>query len=190
MADKVAGYCGKIFAAVFTSVVAPLLVHLAVQDISDERARPAQERQAASPRANAPRQSDPAGAGSTYLNQRAGAAPQAAEVVHVIACGVGRTPEAALRDALHTALYQAVTTRVGAGSRTWNDRDLSDDIWRNAGDLILRWEELGSRKEWKLRGLVYHKEVAVEVNGRALADRLTTLSPFGPVNRPSIPIAN
>lgn len=149
MTAKTARYSGKIFAALFTSVVAPLLVHF-VQEIPVEEIRSV----------------------VTPLEPRAGAAPQATEVVHVIACGAGRTPEMSLRDALHTALRQAVAARIGSR----NDWAFADRIERDADDLILRWRELATRKEWNVKGLVYHKEVAVEVNGRALADRLTALA--------------
>lgn len=182
MVTKTAGYCGKILAAVFTSIVAPLVVHLVVQEIPIEEARSAREELTISPAAGALRQSDPSGVVPTPLDRIAEVVPQPDEVVQVIACGAGQTPEAALRDALDTALRQVINDRIG----TRNVRAVTYNIWRGADGLILRWQELRTRKEWKLKGRMYHKEVAVEVNGRVLADRLMAVSAFGLNNRPSI----
>jgi hypothetical protein len=49
---------------------------------------------------------------------------------------------------------------------------LVDEVLRNSGGLIQDWKELGASKQWKLRGTVHHKEVAVNVNCRALRERL------------------
>ncbi len=182
MAAKSTGYCGKILAAIFSSLVAPLLIQLVLKDIPDEEIKSALGREVASFGSKAPRQTNLVGSVLTPLAQRAWLVAPATEIVFGTACGAGPSPEAALQDALRNALRQVITTRLDAYSRTRFDEVCSDKLWSDFGDIVLRWQEVGAKTEWGLRGLVHHKQVAIEVDGRALAERLTALFSFGPPN--------
>src|SRR5579871_818100 len=107
MAAKSTGYCGKILAALFTSVLAPLLVHLVEQDQPFELIGSNLVKPAPSPGEGADRSSAPSRSLPDARSPSAAAMPPGAKVVHVIARGVGRTPEASLQDALRTGLCQA-----------------------------------------------------------------------------------
>ncbi len=108
MAAKVGGYMGKFLAVVFTSIVAPLLVDLAVRDIHGEANK------AASPAPTSPAKEEPQRSTSYYTpaltpsttgwqappfphltDTIAPSAPPSDEVDCIIVHGVGRTPEEA-----------------------------------------------------------------------------------------------
>lgn len=182
MASKLTGWCGKLFAVVFTSIVAPVVVNLAVREAPDEGSRPARDEQVAfrqletsppiCPAVPAPPLSPTPQPLLPQCPDASAAASRPMQAVRVIAAGVGRTPEAALQDALHTALRQALASVVDAETWARNGSALCAGVLRDSSGIILGWKDLGARKEWGLRGLLYHKEAAVEVNLSALADRL------------------
>jgi hypothetical protein len=98
------------------------------------------------------------------------------EIAEVIVRGTGRTPDLAIQDALRTAVYRAVAAQVDG--KTWARRGkvLAEEVWRNRGGLIRGWKELGASRGWGLKGAVHHKDLAVEVNRRALAERLQAVN--------------
>ncbi len=161
MIAKIQGCFGKFLAVVFTSIIAPVVVDMAVRDIHGEGTKPAAEARPSSLKEETPRSPSPS---SAPLSP--------GEVVCVIAQGTGWTSEEAIRDALRTALLQALAARVDANTWSRQRQTLGENILQDSGRLILDWKELGSRKEWRLRGIRYHEEIAVRVNGRALAERL------------------
>ena len=170
MARKTSGGFGKVVAVVFTSVVAPVLVHVAVRDSNGDEAPPS--------RSAAARVSEDPSAGprppvvpTGFASQSPASAPPVV-TLQVIVQGAGKTPEEALRQALHTALDRAAAALVDAESWASNGAALRASLARDGGDLIRGWRDLGGRKEWKLRGTVYHREVAVDVNREALLTRL------------------
>jgi hypothetical protein len=167
MAAKVGGYMGKLLAVVFTSVVAPVLVDVAVHDLHGEPDRPTAP---AAPSAvwQAPQAVSPADT-----------AARPDEVACVVAQGVGPTPEEALRNALRAALWRAVAARVDAETWNRNGQALFENLWRDSRELILSWKELAARKEWRLRGNLHHEELAVTLNCRLLTDRLRAVQTLG-----------
>lgn len=148
MANKVTDWCGKFVAVLFTSVVAPVLVNLAVRSTPEAAKSP----------------SVPAFAHSPI--------GRPAQSVRFIVSGFGRTPDAALQDAMHTALRQALASLVDANTWARYDSILCASILKDMDGLLLGWKDLGVRKEWRAWKLVYHKEAVVEVNLTTLADRL------------------
>ncbi len=182
MATKLTGWCGKLLAVVFTSIVAPVLVNLAVRDTSDKGTTPARQEQVAFRQVETHQSaylSDPSPALSGNGQRPLPQCPDAftavsrpVRSVRIIARGVGRTPEAALQDALHTALRQALASQFDAETWARNGSALCAGILGDSGGLLLGWQDLGRRKEWGRKGLLYHNEVEVEVNLTALADRL------------------
>lgn len=162
MANKLRSWCRKSIPILFTSIVAPLFVNLAVRNTPEAVSSPAHSEQTASPQLAYPTVS------SFVLSP---AAPPK-QIVRIIASGTGRTTEAALQDAVQKALRQALVSLVGAETLAANDATLYASVLQNVGGVLLGWKDLGGRKEWKARGSFYHEEVAVEVNLTALADRL------------------
>ncbi len=129
MTAKLGGYFGKLLAVVFTSVVAPVLVDLAVRDMHAEKDEPTLGAQPSSSEIETrqpvsslyPANPLQTGWQATQLprpvNPATPSVAPAEEVACVIARGVGRTPDEALRDALRAALLRAVAARVDAA--TW-----------------------------------------------------------------------
>jgi hypothetical protein len=173
MAAKLGGYLSKFLAVVFTSILAPVFVDLVVHDIHGESNKP----DAVPPSVKAETPRPPAEVNPTITVSRKEAPPSPSpspgvEVVHIIAEGMGRTPREALQNAFRTALLQALADRGDASTWTKGNSDLVDAILRDGNGLIVSWKELGTKKEWRLKGPLYHREVAVTVDGRRLADRL------------------
>jgi hypothetical protein len=178
MASKLGGYLSKVLAVVFTSILAPVFVDLVVRDIHGEGNKP----DAAPPsvQAEAPRPAAEVHPTVTVSRKEALPSPSPApgvEVVHVIAEGMGRTPGEALQNAFRTALLQAIADQTDAGRRADGNSDLVDAILRDGGGLIVSWKELGTKKEWRLKGSLYHRQVAVTVDARRLAERLRAVPP-------------
>jgi hypothetical protein len=169
MAAKVGGFMGKVLAVVFTSIVAPVVVDLAVRDIHGEGDSPARS---SSFQEEMPRPNMPAAPPITSST------PQSGEIACVIAQGVGRTPEEAHQDALRAALRRAIATQVDPNTGTRGGQTLFESVWRDRGGLIQSWKELKSKKEWHLGRSLYHEEVAVRLNYRVLGDRLRAAQPL------------
>lgn len=95
-------------------------------------------------------------------------------LTQVIVEGTGKTPDEALHQALHIALKRAIAARVD--SATWQGRGalLCDSMVPHAAALIRNWKELSGRCEWTIRGARHHREVAVELDGRAMLGYLRT----------------
>lgn len=148
MTNKKTAWWGKSAAVLFTSVVAPVFVNLVVRSTPEAVNSPSVPAVAFSPVA------------------------RPAQTVRILASGLGRTPDAALQDAVHTALRQALASLVGAETWARYDSTLCASVLHDMDGLLLGWKDLGVRKEWRARGPVYHREAAVEVNLTALADRL------------------
>jgi hypothetical protein len=94
------------------------------------------------------------------------------DVIQVISHGVGRSAEEAIQDALQSALVRAVSAQAEAASWAQSNPALCKIVLSDAGDLVLRWRELASSKEWRLKGTLYHRELAVEVDRNALLGRI------------------
>jgi hypothetical protein len=178
MTAKIGTFIAKVLAVVFTSIVAPVVVDLAVRDIHGAGDKPESAARASSAKEEKPRPIAPVTTGwqapqsSTQADPISLSTPQTGEVASVIVRGVGRTPETALHDALRAALRQAVAAHVDADTWARRGQALVESMYRDSSGLILGWKELKSTKEWRLRGTVHHEEVAVRLNYRALCERL------------------
>src|SRR5947209_2452579 len=119
MSAKVSGLFGKVVAAVFTTIVGPVAVHVLVNDLDSEGAKPA----------------------------RAHAAAQTAlpdgERSLVIVEGVGLTPEDALRDGVRKALGTVLVSLTDENARRKQDRAAVEAVLRDGTDFVLRCEVLG-----------------------------------------------
>lgn len=183
MATKLPGWCGKLTAVVFTSIVAPVLVNLAVRETPDKASKPEWDEPVAVQQLETPPSTYSTSSFPTLSHNGqslshyhdAFADSQPVQTVRIIVRGVGRTPELALQDALHRALRQASASMVDARSWARNCSALCAGILRDSDGLILGWQDLGVRKEWRGKELVYHNEAAVEVNLTALANRLRAI---------------
>ncbi|HTU90696.1 MAG TPA: hypothetical protein VMF69_11525 [Gemmataceae bacterium] len=167
MVNKLNGWCGKLFAVLFTSIVAPVLVNLVVRNTPEAVSSPAHNEQTVSGQVQT---SSPAYSAVSSFVLSSTAQPM--QIARVIVSGTGLTSEAALQDAVHTALRQALASLVDAEIWSRNNSILCADVLHDLDGILLGWKELGTRKERGPRGLFYHKEAAVEVNLTALADRL------------------
>ncbi|HWG42818.1 MAG TPA: hypothetical protein VN688_08545 [Gemmataceae bacterium] len=185
MAAKVGGFMAKVVAVVFTSIVAPVLVNVAVQDIHGEDDKLDSSVQSSSFQDETPRSYVPAipAIPSSTIGWQAPqlltpttpttpSTPRSIEITSVIAHGVGRTPEEALQAAFRAALRRAIITQVDADAWTRQGAVLFESVWRDRSGLILSWKELKTKKEWHLRGSLHHEAVAVQFNYRALGERL------------------
>lgn len=189
MATKLTGWFGKFFAVLFTSIIAPVVVNLAVRDTPNEESRVVREERPALRQMESSQPlysflADRVLSQSAHLlfPQGQNASPTTVHpprTVRIIAFGVGRSPETALQNALHSALRQALASQVDEETWARNGSALFAGIVRDNGSLIRGWTELGTRKEWKLSGLFYRKTATVEVNLTALAERLRPVPPLG-----------
>jgi hypothetical protein len=178
MATKLFGRCVKVVAVIFTSLVAPLLVNIAVMHLKAEGGTPpASERTMAQKERNE-HISGSSNAGEVLSISHAMQAPtsELSEMIRVIVKGSGRTPEEALQDGLRTSLSRAIAAQVGAETWAKYGPSLFGKVSRESAGIIRGWNEIGSSKEWKLRGIVHYKEVAVVVDRIALERRLRAVS--------------
>ena len=90
----------------------------------------------------------------------------------IVAHGTGSNAEAAFQNAIESALQQAIAAELT--SAEWNKHGQSYlTILRRNGDGILRgWREVSSTSEHHLTGRVFHSEVSVEVDVKALRELL------------------
>jgi hypothetical protein len=175
MATKLNGWCGKFAAVVFTSIVAPVLVNLVTRDTTGESGKRTWNEPALLGPMKPIYSTIPAARPFPLEMPSSQLAPATAppvEVVRVVAHGSGHTHEAALQEALSTALRQVLAAQLD--TETWSRKGtaLCVGVLHRREGLILGWKDLGTRKEWGLRGPIYHEEIAVEVNLRALLERL------------------
>lgn len=148
----------KVSAVVFTTILAPVLVNILVSNIKSEAKSPEVSPvniASPNPRSDAPEAE----------------VPEAGETIHLIVQGVGKTSPEALEDALRTALVRAVAEQVDP-DLPHNRQALAERLLGNHAGLIRGWRELRASKEWKLRGTVHHREVAVQVHRPGLLARL------------------
>ncbi|WP_143393273.1 hypothetical protein [Fimbriiglobus ruber] len=139
----------KAFGVVFTTILAPLSVHQLVG--GDDN--PSQE----------PRIAETSVVTSQELTP---------STTRIVARGSGSTPEAAFQNAIEAAMQQSIAAEVS--TEDWNlhgQKYLT--LLRHNGNGILRgWRELSGSSERHLSGRLYHSDVAVEVDGEALRERL------------------
>lgn len=179
MITKAAGFLLKIIAVLFTSLVAPVLVHVIVQNGTTPASKPCFCDQKAAKQEEVAQSSHSCAvplAPTNPVEQASLASPPpmqlTPEITRIVVQGVGRTPADASQNALRTAVQTALAAQVGPDTWTRSGQLLFEHILRNSEGIILGWKELRASREWKLRGTVHHAEVAVEVNMSLLAQRL------------------
>lgn len=150
MVAKLSGGLVKAVAVVFTSLVAPVLVNVAVREIRTDEPAPA-----------VPLPSPPVAAASLP-----------GEVTRVIAKGVGRTPEQAVEQALRTALREALAAEVDARALARGGPELFEAFWLDRALLIRSCKDIAAGTEWGLYGKMHRREIAVELDRHALVQRL------------------
>jgi hypothetical protein len=99
-----------------------------------------------------------------------GNGPAAAQAA--IAEGIGKTAEAALKDALRNAVRQVVGAIVDAETLVRNDEIITDQVLTYSDGLIQSYQELSSREE----GGLIHKRILASVVRRSVSARLGELS--------------
>jgi hypothetical protein len=186
MASRIAGCVLKIGAVLFTSLVAPVLVNMTVMDIKtdlfafqykdqpcvgDESAPADSSGRAIIPRGEA--------AQSPPIAEVKRTKPQTVEVTQIIVQGTGKTPKEALQDALRNGLARAVAAQVGAEVWAKYGQSLLGKVSRDSEGLIRTWTVIRTSKELKLTGTLHHKEVAMEVDHHAIADRIRSTCTAG-----------
>lgn len=115
MANKITRRCGKLAGILFTSIVAPLLVNLAVRTPPEPANITARNEQAVSQQVQASRSTCPM---LPALTSPPTSRP--VHTIHIIVCGLGRTPEANLQNSVHTTMYQAPISQVDIQSGAKN----------------------------------------------------------------------
>lgn len=140
-----AGCCRKMFGAMFTSVAAPVLVSIIVQQLG-----------------TAPRTA------ATPLSP--GVESEARDII--ISHGFGSTPAEARREALRAALLQTASSLNDGAAPTATDRATCEAVLDKPRELILRCEDLAGRNQVEAGRTGYYQEISVELARAALARRL------------------
>jgi hypothetical protein len=161
MVAKLSGGLVKTIAVVFTSLVAPVIVSVAVREIHTDEAVPA-----------------------VPLAPPVAASTMPSEVTHVIAEGVGGSPDAALEQALRTALHEALVAEVDAKALTRAGPALAEAFWLDRALLIRSCKDLSTSIGWGLFGKTYRRQVAVEFDRHALVQRLHAALGTGTTSAP------
>jgi len=160
MSRRLAKTCLKVVAVSFTSLVAPLTVHVMEDGLKADVGT------AATP---------PGLPTSTGVTQTANYGPTAdrpGRTVRVVAQGAGATADDALRNAGLAAVREALAAEAGSAAAALRGDAVMASVRQDARGVIRSWRELSSRREWRLAGPRYHCEVAVEVDCAALRERL------------------
>jgi hypothetical protein len=155
MAAKGASCLGAIISTVFTTLIAPIVVSLVTAEGKPNEGKAPAQAQAR------------AGAGGA----RAVPSPSA-EIMQVIAQGVGWSPEEAVQDALRNALRSAAAAHFDADTWARQGAALFGALLRETRGLIARYQDLRSGRGLHQGREYYHTTLAVDVARRPLADRL------------------
>src|ERR1700738_682816 len=169
MAAKLTGYFVKVVCVVFTTIVAPIFVNVAVKDIKMETYLP-RHKEPPSPwkvEEVAPRHSATVMAhqGNALLTSAVSSTKvEPAAALEVIVEGTGKTPQAALQDAFRIAISRAVAAEIGAEPSSTHAQIILGKVAQNSAAIICGWKEIGTSKGWRLQGILHHKQVAVALD--------------------------
>jgi hypothetical protein len=144
-AAMTADCCRKVFAGLLTTVAAPVLVSVIVQQLGT------------APRA-APATPPPPGDSE----------PRDIVVSH----GIGNTPAEARREAMRAALLQTASSLNDGAEPSATDRATCDAVLSDPREVVLRCEDLGGRKQMEAGRTWYYQEISVELARACLARRL------------------
>jgi hypothetical protein len=139
---------GKVMTTLFTTLCAPILVSIVVQELNSARGSAG----------SAPHPSPPA----------ASAGPRDIIVSH----GLGLNPAQARQEALRAALQQEIGSFTSTTSATTSDRAACESILCEPRGVIVRCENLPGYKKIEAGREWYYQEVSVEIARDALARRL------------------
>lgn len=143
---------GKVVTALFTTLVAPVLVSVIIQELSISRGSPVSASHATS--------SPTGGTGSREI---------------VISHGLGATPAQARQEALRGALHQVIASLNAGTTVVSNEQAVCEAVLREPQSVILRCEDLACHKQASAGRELYCQEISVEVARDALARRLRTM---------------
>jgi hypothetical protein len=160
MAAKGNGPFGTLLSTVFTAVVAPVAVSLIIQHVNLGEARTIRKEEARTPTP------PPATA--------KGSSPSADERTHLVAQGIGWTPEEALQDALRNALRTTVTNVVDPTIWARHGDHLFAAILRDNAGLIIGHKDLSITAQSQQGKHYYSRTVSVVIARQLLAERVTT----------------
>jgi len=139
---------GKVMTTVFTTLCAPILVSIVVQELNGARGSVS----------GAPHRTP----------SMASAEPREIVISH----GLGLNPTQARQEALRAALHQVIGSFTGATNLTGNDRAVCESILCEPRGVILRCEDRACYKKVEVGREWYCQEVSVEIARTALAGRL------------------
>jgi hypothetical protein len=174
MAARKSAWAPNLLAAVFTSLVAPILVSVAVRNLEPEGRGVVSRRVAARQQAPSPSER------TANLSERVSLYPPPPVVTvteQVLGSGAGATPDDALRDALRNAVRQCLAARLP--SLASGDADVMSETVLQEGKTVLRWEERTATTEWMRAVKVYRREMLVTLDSAALDNRVKTVRPGG-----------
>lgn len=175
MAARTTNLGSKVIAAIFTGIVAPVVVDITVKTLSNDESRPvhsptaSHEEEQSRPPSRTPHR------GPTIPTTKVSWSRPEPEITQVIVKGSGKTSQAALHDALRLAVSQAMAAQVPESIWTRHGPVLVEDALRKDARLIVGWRELSSTRQWKVGGTMYYSEIAVEIDRRVLLDRVRSL---------------
>jgi hypothetical protein len=172
----------KFLALVFTTLVAPIAVNVVVHDLNGQENAPARTAPSLARKEEPTMSSNRGPAAATTLpppgQSPPSMKPPAATTIHpdalirVTVQSTGHIPDEALRQALRIALYKAIVAEFGADSWAQNGQAIFEDAWRNTGGIVQSWNTLAVTKEWKQGAALYHVDVTIALDRRALLTRL------------------
>jgi hypothetical protein len=145
----------KVAAALFSGVIAPLGVRVVEATLRSEPPRPA-----------------PHAAAGAYQVPPVCELPSRPDATQIVVQGTGSTPDEAFHNAVDAAVRHAVAAQVDAATWRLYGPALLESVRRDGTGIIRGWRELSSTPERHLTGKVYRSEVAVDVDGGALRERL------------------
>lgn len=146
----------KLVAALFSGVIAPLGVRVVESALRGEPATPSALVSA-----------------SNYVAPAVELTPLPA-ATQVVVQGTGPTADDAFHNAVDTAVRHAVAAQVDSATWKQHGPEFMQSVRRDGTGIIRGWRELSNTTERRLTGKVYRSEVAVEVDGEALRERLSS----------------
>ena len=146
MFSKIPATYWKVLGVVFTSILAPLgLRHF--DDTSSEKPVPDSNSQPA---------------------PIVAAQELSPGATRIVAHGAGSNAEAAFQNAIDSALQQAIAAELSATDWNKHGQSYLTTLRRNGDGILRGWREVSSTSEHHLTGRVFHSEVSVEVDVKAL----------------------
>jgi hypothetical protein len=151
----------KIVGAVFSAVIAPVLVILITRQFNGSAG------------SLPDRHPDEHGVGQ---GEKAAHPPGPARPETVTADGYGRTPEEALQDALRHAVRTSLETLVDAETLNRNSRVLDEKVVSQSASLVRRYEQIAADRQRHNGREVYHARITATIERHPLVAKLRALN--------------